>query len=500
MHEHAKPPPLARLTPEAATARQSRGVHHFKQRKISSRDCSKIRAFHCSVTFSRQRTFLWSLLLIAGISIRSDLFGVTSIVRALGLRELAYSSLLKNIHSKGIKLAELQRRWIHLVLNLFTPVAVEGYTVLLLDGLKISKEGRKMPAVKCLHQESNNNSKAEYIMGHSLQCLALLVIGVAGCMAAVPLISQIHEGLVWSNRDKRTLNDKAAALVADVRNLTNQAIMVVADAYYCNAKFIRELLGLGCHLITRVRNNAVAFYPPEASGERKKGRPRKYGRKVVLASFFLQPELFTRTAINIYGESVEVGIYAINLVWQPLRGMMRFVLVDHPTRGKCIFSTTVLTMDPIKVILAYSYRQKIEVSFKQALHIVGAYSYHFWMKSMVPLKRFAGDQYLHRKTSEYRDAIRTKMQAYAVHISFGCIAHGLLLHLCLNHSALVWKKFGSWLRTMNVNAAPSELVAANALRSTLPEFLAGSKKGHIFRKFLLEQMDPELARILRLAG
>ena len=46
-------------------------------------------------------------------------------------------------------------------------VRVNGRTVVLADGLKRPKEGRKMPAVKSLHQESRCNAKASFIMGHS---------------------------------------------------------------------------------------------------------------------------------------------------------------------------------------------------------------------------------------------------------------------------------------------------------------------------------------------
>ena len=51
-----------------------------------------------------------------------------------------------------------------------------------------------MPAVKCLHQESEDNSKSEYIMGHSFQVLSLLVKYVGNQVFALPLISRISEG------------------------------------------------------------------------------------------------------------------------------------------------------------------------------------------------------------------------------------------------------------------------------------------------------------------
>lgn len=86
------------------------------------------------------------------------------------------------------------------------------YTLLITDGLRIPKEGKKMPAVKSLHQESENYSKASFIMGHSFQTLGLLVHGAVGQFFGVPLVSQIHEGLVWSNRDKRKLLDNLVGL------------------------------------------------------------------------------------------------------------------------------------------------------------------------------------------------------------------------------------------------------------------------------------------------
>lgn len=52
---------------------------------------------------------------------------------------------------------------------------VNGRLVLVGDGIKIGKQGRKMPAVKSLHQESESNTKPKYIMGHSLQAFAVLV-------------------------------------------------------------------------------------------------------------------------------------------------------------------------------------------------------------------------------------------------------------------------------------------------------------------------------------
>ena len=58
---------------------------------------------------------------------------------------------------------------------------MDGLVLLAADGLKVAKEGRKMPSVKCLLQESSDNSKPNFIMGHSFQVLSLLVAAGRRC-------------------------------------------------------------------------------------------------------------------------------------------------------------------------------------------------------------------------------------------------------------------------------------------------------------------------------
>jgi len=98
---------------------------------------------------SRSRSFLWLLAALAGISIRSDLGGVASIVRALGSGGHCYDRLLDFFHSKAVDPDALCRCWVKTVFARMPGIhRVNGGPVLLGDGIKIPKRGRKMPAVK----------------------------------------------------------------------------------------------------------------------------------------------------------------------------------------------------------------------------------------------------------------------------------------------------------------------------------------------------------------
>jgi hypothetical protein len=50
---------------------------------------------------------------------------------------------------------------------------LNGQLVYVGDGIKVSKEGRKMPGVKRLQQESANVSKPEWIRGHYFSALGI---------------------------------------------------------------------------------------------------------------------------------------------------------------------------------------------------------------------------------------------------------------------------------------------------------------------------------------
>ena len=82
------------------------------------------------------------------------------------------------------------------------------------------------------------------------------------------------------------------------------------------------------------------------------------------------------------------------------------------------------------------------------------------------------------------------MGAYELHVQLGLIAQGVLQYLAIQHGPSVWMRFRSWMRTMDMDAVPSEAVVAQALRASLPEFLLARAQDAILPKFLVPRLDP----------
>ena len=132
----------------------------------------------------------------------------------------------------------------------------------------------------------------------------------------------------------------------------------------------------------------------------------------------------------VYGENKVIIQYRVrDLLWRPAGRLVRFVAVIHPARGACLLMCTDTSLEAIEIIRLYGLRFKIEHTFKQAVRQIGAFTYHFWMSDMKPLRRNNGNQHLHRASLKYRNDVKRKLHAYHVFIQAGLVCQGLLQYL-----------------------------------------------------------------------
>ena len=259
----------------------------------------------------------------------------------------------------------------------------------------------------------------------------------------------------------------------------------MADAYYASRKVILPLLKRGHQLITRARINTVAYYPASRPSKPRRGRPKLYGKKVRLRDLAEDTLQFTTAPSPIDDDNnVTLQYRCLDLLWRPVGRLVRFVIVRHPQRGMIFLMATDTELDPLQILMLYSHRFKIEVGFKQALHVLGSYAYHFWMQDMTPIRARSGNQHLHMKNRSLPPAGQTQDERVPSARAARLHRSGIATTSRTESRTMVWRQFRSWLRTMDPTRPPSELVTAYALRDQLPEFLDELAQEPNTKKFL----------------
>lgn len=255
------------------------------------------------------------------------------------------------------------------------------------------------------------------------------------------------------------------------------------DRYFLSIPALSKLKELNessdtkMNIVTKAKKNCIAYEPPVKKHGR--GRPPKKGNSVKLAELFETcHDAFKTAELQLYGKKESVSYYVVNLLWgQKLYQELRFVLVRY--QGKeCIWVSTDLDQDPETIIRLYSYRFKIECTFREMKQVLDGFSYQFWSKSMPKLKRYAKKDEPHPLESitdaQERKRILKTIQAIEGYVMCSCIALGLLQILSMHFSKQLNRSNIRYLRTPSKKIV-SEATMACHLRKSIFHSLGKNK-------------------------
>lgn len=429
------------------------------------------------VIFIHQSSFLWFCSIVVGICAGSDdIGGMTSIARNLQMTEHGYWGLSRFFEAHANRLQAIQVRWVALAMQkIFAdPVRVGGRLLTIIDGTKVSKRGRKIPGVIGLKDTANDC----WIRGHQFEQLCIVVRGAAN-LFPIPLVTTLLTGF----DNSKSLSERCSDFILRYPQL--RGCLIVGDAWYSKSKIIIELARAGMMtIITRLANNVVAYEPfvhnPFESPRR--GRKRKYGKKIKLKDLFEGP-MDTWKILDNSGKEMEVRGWYRDLLWKPLKMMVRFVGVEHPKKGRIILLSSDLSINPTEIAQAYVYRFWIEVGFHTAKSLLGSFTYRFWIKAMKRLGSFPKESKIEDLPKNIAEKVTRKIKAIELFITCAGIAQGLLVYLSIHHADTVAKQARFWLRTKRGGVA-GERIAAAYVKLSLRNLTKAVPNANPLEKFL----------------
>jgi len=459
--------------------------------------------------FSRQATFVWFVVAFVGFVVRTDNFGVSSIVRALWLEPSYYPCLLHFFHSNAWNVEGLMRCWWYWLIEENIAFTVGERIVLIADHTKIPKDGRCMPAVVTLRQDSETSSKPGFFRGHHWGCIGLMV-NAGRKFFSVPLLAGIHQGLeVFEKSDfpGESMISRIINMAELITQTINKKAYLVLDAFFATGTTFNSVTqspdekSPPIHILTRAKRNIVAYRKPRKKKKRLRGRPRIYGTKLKLFELFGSwNHKFKQVETEVYNGRETVRYLTLNLIWKPTKGFLRFFLIET-SRGRIILMTSDLQLEPLTAIKLYCRRVAIETFFDTLKNIMGGMAYHFWSMYLKPQSRrpVKSEKCKQGWFSSAPEKTRNTFDAIEKFVNIQLLVVGVLQLLACKFPLQVWNKARCWLRTFT-SEIPSEFVTRTALTSIFRNNLFSFGKDWITGLIIQKQNPSDNTMLHRKTG
>jgi hypothetical protein len=439
--------------------------------------------------FTREATFAWFVVAFAGVVTRQEVYGVSSIVRALSLAPVCYPALLHFFHSTAWTAERLYRQWDDWLIRQPVVESVAGRVVLLGDHTKQPKDGRRMPGVTTLHQDSETSSKPSFFRGHHWGCLSLLA-QAHGKRFALPLWAEIHPEACPDSRATRLVN-----VAAEIGLRWGRPLFLVLDAFFAvGPVFLAAAASQGAlHILTRAKKNVVAYRQPPPPRPHQRGRRRIYGRKVKLMKLFdTRAEDFLSAEAVVYQKKETVRYLVLDLIWKPVKGLVRFILIET-SRGRMILMSSDLTLEPLLALSLYTARVRIESLFASVKNLLGGLAYHFWSKYLAPVSRRPRRGSHPAPVSSRPDRTANTLAAIEKFLALHLVVLGALQLLAATCADAVRRHARCWLRTPS-GSLPSDFISRAALANVLRDNISTLAENPVTASIRSKQTAPRASR------
>jgi hypothetical protein len=420
--------------------------------------------------FSREATYYWFFLVMLGLIVRGDHYGVSSIVRWLRLAPGYYWPILNFFNSNGWELEGVLLCWWNYCLHDAACLKIQERLVLIGDHTNQPKDGRKMPGVVTIHQDSETSSKPSYYRGHVWAFIALVMESTKKYFA-VPLKQR-------NNQDCQSMSTRMVYNALDIAIKMDCPIYLILDAYFSVGPVFLVAAGVYSvafrvpfvHIITRAKKSVVAYQDPlpEDNPPGKRGPKKKYGKRLKLMELFKdKANEFVEATCFVYGHNETAKILCLDLIWKPIKMKIRFVLAIT-SRGSIILMSSDLNLSAVQILELYCRRASIENMFSVLKNLIGGLRYHFWCKlieksSRRPKKNKSSKESSHSVPAKI---VENKVMAIEMFVNMSAILVGILQILALRFPEKIWQNNILWLRTRS-NSIPSEYIVKGVLTQTI---------------------------------
>ncbi|MBU2714373.1 IS701 family transposase [Zooshikella harenae] len=256
----------------------------------------------------------------------------------------------------------------------------EGPILLSIDDSMVPKTGKNIFACGNHFDHAAKLNQSRYIWGQNIVKLSCLK-NIHGRWASLPLNFRFYRlNKDVAKKNFQTRIDQAISMILSVLKVCrHRSVLLVCDNWFGNGSLylpLKKELGEQFHLLSRLRSNSVLYDQPTLPKKRKRGAPKKYGkRRGNVAALARRHKRNAKTyQVELYGKSREVRAYTELLMSKSLKTQIRVVWIYSGRASWVAIFSTDITFTVAQIIEWYGARWKIEAGFKELKQELGSLS------------------------------------------------------------------------------------------------------------------------------
>ena len=358
----------------------------------------------CSILHQRSA---WRLSIIfAGIVFAKGRKTITSWFRAAGITE-RYKAFYYFVGSIGQKTEIIATVLFEIMIKLV--YKNQDRVLMAIDDSPTKRYGPKVTGAGIHRNPAVGPDGAKFIYGHIWVTLSALARHKSWGTIGLPLLAKMYVRVNDIKSVPRAYNvvfqnklTQAAELVKWAQKCCKRLgkeLWIVTDGGFTKAGFLKPAISMGVTVITRLRKDAALHSLVKPVKKRKRGRPRKYGKRIYLQDEVAKRQSWFSIEVILYGRKETKMVKMFKATYKPTGGKVLVLIVREDKNSWRTFMCTNLSATAEQILEAVADRFAIEQNFHDLKEIegvgqqqvrnysanVGAFHLNMWVHTMVEL-------------------------------------------------------------------------------------------------------------------
>ena len=358
----------------------------------------------CSVL--HQRSAWRTSIIIAGIVFAKGRKTITSWFRVAGITE-RYKAFYYFVGSIGQKTEIIATVLFEIMIKLV--YKNQDRVLMAIDDSPTKRYGPKVAGAGIHRNPTVGPDGAKFVYGHIWVTLSALahhkLWGTIGLPLLAKMYIRVNDVKSVPRAYKIRFQNKliqAAELVKWAQKCCKRLekqLWIVTDGGFTKAGFLKPVIAMGVTIITRLRKDAALHSLVKPVKKRKRGRPRKYGKRIYLHDEVAKKSGWFSVNVMLYGKEETKMVKMFKATYKPVGGEVLVLIVREDKNSWRAFMCTNLSATAEEILEAVADRFAIEQNFHDLKEIegagqqqvrnysanVGAFHLNMWVHTMVEL-------------------------------------------------------------------------------------------------------------------